>query len=225
VLWRPTVGHPHQRCNAKEASHRSSRSPLHPTHHRPETLGTLPAGRRSRRRKPFPRDGEGGARRWRRCTSRAIGRHPNVPPDGRSLVDDHDALPVGIVKNTSARTTLCRFLAPRLAPPSSAPAAAPRRDTLFGSATGRLSASEVPLEPGEDSRHRYKCAAIPGAACQPGSAPVRTSSSATSRSFVLVRCEAWVRMVNASSSLILCRSIRIPLACSIHARDIIAVRR
>ena len=65
------------------------------------------------------------------------------------------------------------------------------------------------------------------AACQPGlgTAPVRTSSSATSRSLVLVRWEAWVRMVNASSSLILCRSIKMPLACSIKARDIIAVRR
>ena len=31
--------------------------------------------------------------------------------------------------------------------------------------------------------------------------------------------------VNASSSLILCRSIKMPLACSIHARDIIAMRR
>ncbi len=64
------------------------------------------------------------------------------------------------------------------------------------------------------------------AACQPGlgTAPVRTSSSATSRSLVLVRWEAWVRMVNASSSLILCRSIKMPLACSIQARVIIAVR-
>ena len=64
------------------------------------------------------------------------------------------------------------------------------------------------------------------AACQPelGTAPVRTSSSATSRSFVLVCWEAWVRMVNASSSLILCRSIRMPLACSIRARAIIAMR-
>jgi hypothetical protein len=73
--------------------------------------------------------------------------------------------------------------------------------------------------------HCYKCAAVPGAASQAGSAPVRTRSSAMSRSFVLVRCEAWVRRVNASSSLILCRSIKMPLACSIHARDIIAVRR
>ena len=64
------------------------------------------------------------------------------------------------------------------------------------------------------------------AACQPelGTAPVRTSSSATSRSFVLVCWEAWVRMVNASSSLILCRSIKMPLACSIRARAIIAMR-
>jgi PhnB protein len=66
----------------------------------------------------------------------------------------------------------------------------------------------------------------PAAACQPGlgTAPVRTSSAATSRNLVLVRWEAWVRMVNASSSLILCRSIKMPLACSMHARDIIAVR-
>ena len=64
------------------------------------------------------------------------------------------------------------------------------------------------------------------AACQPGvgTAPVRTSSAATSRSLVLVRWEAWVRMINASSSLILCRSIKMPLACSIQARAIIAVR-
>jgi hypothetical protein len=34
-----------------------------------------------------------------------------------------------------------------------------------------------------------------------------------------------VRMVNASSSLILCRSISMPFACSITARDIIATRR
>jgi hypothetical protein len=67
---------------------------------------------------------------------------------------------------------------------------------------------------------------VPGAACQPGlgTAPVRTSSAATSRSLVLVCWEARVRMVNASSSLILCRSIKMPLACSMQARDIIAVR-
>jgi hypothetical protein len=57
----------------------------------------------------------------------------------------------------------------------------------------------------------------------PGTAPVRTSSAATSRSLVLVCWEAWVRMVNASSSLILCRSIKMPFACSMQARDIIAV--
>jgi hypothetical protein len=57
-----------------------------------------------------------------------------------------------------------------------------------------------------------------------GTAPVRTSSAATSRSLLLVCWEAWVRMVNASSSLILCRSIKMPLACSMQARDIIAVR-
>jgi hypothetical protein len=64
------------------------------------------------------------------------------------------------------------------------------------------------------------------AACQLGlgTAPVRTSSAATSRSLALVRWEVWVRMVNASSSLILCRSIKMPLACSMQARDIIAVR-
>jgi hypothetical protein len=66
----------------------------------------------------------------------------------------------------------------------------------------------------------------PAVACQPGlgTAPVRTSSAATSRSLVLVCWEAWVRMMNASSSLILCRSIKMPLACSMQARDIIAVR-
>jgi hypothetical protein len=64
------------------------------------------------------------------------------------------------------------------------------------------------------------------AACQSGlgSAPVRRSSAATSRSLVLVCWQAWVRMVNASSSLILCRSIKMPLACSMQARDIIALR-
>src|SRR3712207_340559 len=68
-------------------------------------------------------------------------------------------------------------------------------------------------------------AGAPPAGQVPRSTPVAASCSATSRSFTLLRWEAWVSRVKAWSGVTLNRSMRMPLACSMTAREAIARRR